>query len=742
MHELDGEQGLIATAFTTEVDEMVELAEVAPRQRNERWFHETLALITKSQNPDTLSKPKALETVLPNGVTVYGLEGTLEVQQLADVVNSYPEIFQDSGGFVNIDQSEWMKIPLLDNWQEMIPKRQARVYPQGNDAKEVIDRTFNGLHETGRMSWSTKGTPFSWPVFVVWKTAKQKRIGRAVVDMRGLNHLALRDAYPIPLQSDILSAVHGCSYITVIDCASFFYQWKVALEDRHKLTVVTHRGQEQFNVAVMGFKNSVSYVQRQIDRILRPFRDFSRAYVDDVVIFSKTLKEHITHLHQVFQCFLEIGISIGPSKAFIGFPSIKLLGQYIDSFGLVTAEDKIKAISQLEYPDTLQNLEHYLGLTGWLRGYVPFYATKAEPLQLLKTSLLRKSPVEGAPRRAYTLRTRLEKPTIAEQASFDAIQDSFSKPTCLFHHNPAHQLYLDVDTSLGGIGVMVYHVKDDLVFPPGKYPSRNDVEPVLFLSRLLNTAEKNYWPTELEVAGLVWAVRKVRHMIESSKSPVRVFTDHGAITGIVRQRSLETESTDRANLLLVRASNYLQQFNLDVHHKPGTMHVVPDALSRLKSPTEPPLYPELDFADVNYAATIGQISDDFKKQIQEAYATDKKCPQLIQQIKENDKLAENKAELPFAMKDGLLWHHVLPIPSIPCCAFITSSVMTRSTPCCSSKSIINSFPFPEFPAAAFTTSSVMTTSAPCCLSRSAIYTVRQLASCWIRGVWALLSGVG
>jgi hypothetical protein len=113
MHELDGEQGLIATAFTTEVDEMVELAEVAPRQRNERWFHETLALITKSQNPDTLSKPKALETVLPNGVTVYGLEGTLEVQQLADVVNSYPEIFQDSGGFVNIDQSEWMKIPLV-----------------------------------------------------------------------------------------------------------------------------------------------------------------------------------------------------------------------------------------------------------------------------------------------------------------------------------------------------------------------------------------------------------------------------------------------------------------------------------------------------------------------------------------------------------------------------------------------------------------------------------------------------
>jgi hypothetical protein len=67
----------------------------------------------------------------------------------------------------------------------------------------------------------------------------------------------------------------------------------VAPEDRHKLIVVLHRGQEQFNVAVMGFKNSVSYVQRQIDRILRPVRYFARAYINDVVVFSKTLEEHL-----------------------------------------------------------------------------------------------------------------------------------------------------------------------------------------------------------------------------------------------------------------------------------------------------------------------------------------------------------------------------------------------------------------------------------------------------------------
>ena len=142
-----------------------------------------------------------------------------------------------------------------------MPEKAARVYPQGTESRECIDKPFDELHKTGRMSWSAKATPFSFPVFVVWKIAQNgERKGRVVVDIRTVNHLAQLDAYPIPLQSDIIAAVAGCGYISVIDCASFFYHWRVAPEDRHKLIVVSHRGQEQFNVAVMGFKNSVSYV--------------------------------------------------------------------------------------------------------------------------------------------------------------------------------------------------------------------------------------------------------------------------------------------------------------------------------------------------------------------------------------------------------------------------------------------------------------------------------------------------
>ena len=114
------------------------------------------------------------------------------------------------------------------------------------------------------MSWSTEGTPFAFPVFVVWKTVllrpekKLHRKGRVVVDIRGLNKISTPDAYPIPRQEDITAAVAGCHYITVTDGFSFFYQWLVTQEDHYKLTVTSHRGLKY--IALIGYRNFPLYV--------------------------------------------------------------------------------------------------------------------------------------------------------------------------------------------------------------------------------------------------------------------------------------------------------------------------------------------------------------------------------------------------------------------------------------------------------------------------------------------------
>ena len=135
-----------------------------------------------------------------------------------------------------------MRIPLRSNWEDKALKT-ARVYLIGEDSKRVINETFDKLYKQGRIEWSTNSTPFSYSIFVVWTMRPDgTRKGRAVVDIRGLNAITLLDIYALPLQVELISAVKGCKYITVIDVASFFYQWRVYLEDRYKLSVVTYRG--------------------------------------------------------------------------------------------------------------------------------------------------------------------------------------------------------------------------------------------------------------------------------------------------------------------------------------------------------------------------------------------------------------------------------------------------------------------------------------------------------------------
>ncbi|OQD67322.1 hypothetical protein PENDEC_c039G03438 [Penicillium decumbens] len=166
---------------------------------------------------------------------------------------------------------------------------------------------------------------------------------------------------------------------------------------------------------------------------------------------------------------------------------------------------------------------------------------------------------------------------------------------------------MDVDASQeAGHGVMLFHVRDDY-----KHTNLQDpppptaVEPILFLSRLLTPAEKSYWPTELEVSCIVWAIRKARHMIEAAPEDLTpiAYTDHIATINLATSHT--TASPDRLNLRLVRASQYIQQFRIKIHHRSGRSNLIAHALSRLpsKAPTQPKPDDDLDALAVDVLDT-------------------------------------------------------------------------------------------------------------------------------------------
>ncbi|KAI1007621.1 hypothetical protein K3495_g607 [Podosphaera aphanis] len=262
-----------------------------------------------------------------------------------------------------------------------------------------------------------------------------------------------------------------------------------------------------------------------------------------------------------------------------------MLGQRVDALGLSSITEKLKAIAILKFPKTLKHLKYSLGLTSWLRQYIPHCAQKSAPLQHQKIDLYKQLQSSGVTQGTKRLRQadklHLESPTEAELESFHLLQKDFLRPTMLHHFISHRQLYADLDASTKGIGAKVYHATVDP-------PTSKSVQPIFFLSRLLKPTERHYWPTELELAALYWVVAKTRHLIEASKLPTIFYTDHPVSIQIATKTSMNTTSLVRMNPRHHQSSEFLSRFRIIVKHKPGKLNVVPDALSRLDTITEIP----------------------------------------------------------------------------------------------------------------------------------------------------------
>jgi hypothetical protein len=185
----------------------------------------------------------------------------------------------------------------------------------------------------------------------------------------------------------------------------------------------------------------------------------------------------------------------------------------------------------------------------------------------------------------------------------------------------------------------------------------------MFLSKALTLTEQKYGSTELEVAGLCWVIKKIRHLIESSTAgPLIVFTDHSATPTIAKQ----TKSDTRANTKLRRASDYLSQFKLDIRHKPGKSHIVPDALSRLEGqPPRKAVNEDGEILDVfAFHVSLAELTEETKTRLQNDYRKDPHWSKILAmlEIEAARDLHTGMQNAPnglsFALRDGLIYHVV------------------------------------------------------------------------------------
>ena len=452
--------------------------------------------------------------------------------QFAKLLTSYSDVI--SSGLHDVGCTPVIKMHINTGQAAPIKQAPRRIpycyMPEVNKELAVLEQT--GIISKGESSWAS-------PIVIVRKKTGEIRI---CVDYRKLNAVTIKDAYPLPRVDDLLDALSGSAYFSSLDLASGYFNVEVAEEDKPKTAFCTPFNTYIYNRMPFGLSNAVAVFQRLMTAVLGGLIGHQAcAYLDDVIIFSKTFEEHIARLQNVLQRFRETKLKIKLSKCSFCASSVQFLGHVVDKNGIRPDKTKISKIVAWPEPKGLDEVRSFLGFANYYRRFVHNYAQISKPLARL---MEKDAPFEW---------------TDECSRSFKSLKLNLSTTPILAYPKFDKPFILDTDASGYAIGAVLSQIDDSKV-----------ERPIAFFSRLLSKPEQNYSVTRKELLAMIDAMEQYRVYLLGKKFLVR--TDHSALKWLHSFK----EPTGQVARWLER----LAEFDYIVEHRAGRLHGNADALSR------------------------------------------------------------------------------------------------------------------------------------------------------------------
>ncbi|GBG75655.1 hypothetical protein CBR_g20282 [Chara braunii] len=204
------------------------------------------------------------------------------------------------------------------------------VYRMGQGELEELRRQIDDMIDRGWIRPSE--SEFDAPVLFVPKKGGKLRM---CIDYRGLNRITRNNAYPLPRIDDLLDAAGGCKVFSKIDLKSGYHQIEVDPSDQHKTAFKTRNGLYEFIVMPFGLTNAPATFQSLMDKVLRhQLNRFVVVYLDDILIFSRSMEKHVKHLEEVLQVLKDAQLHLNLEKSEFGRDSVIYLGHQMSASGL------------------------------------------------------------------------------------------------------------------------------------------------------------------------------------------------------------------------------------------------------------------------------------------------------------------------------------------------------------------------------------------------------------------------
>jgi hypothetical protein len=343
-------------------------------------------------------------------------------------------------------------------------------------------------------------SPWGAPVLFV---KKKDGTFRMCIDYRELNKITIKNKYPLPRIDDLFDQLQGAQIFSKIDLRSGYHQLKIRREDISKMAFRTRYGHYKYVVMPFGLANAPAAFMDLMNWVFHDFLDqFVVVFIDDILIYSKSLEEHEDHLRRVLQRLREKRLYAKFSKCEFWLDKVIFLGHVVSRDGISVDPRKVEAVVNWERPTNVHEIRSFLGLASYYRRFVEGFSKLSGPL----TALTRKN-------------ARFLWTDECEQ-SFQELKRRLVTAPVLTLPSESCGFVIYSDASRKGLGCVLMQ----------------NSKVVAYASRQLKSYELNYPTHDLELAAVVFALKIWRHYLYGERC--EIFTDHKSLKHLFTQKEL------------------------------------------------------------------------------------------------------------------------------------------------------------------------------------------------------------
>jgi len=383
----------------------------------------------------------------------------------------------------------------------------------------------------------------SYASFILFVEKKDGSL-RFCVDYRKLNALTKRNRYPLLLIDETLARIQGSKYLTRLNIIVVFNKLRMHSKSEDLTIFITSFDFYKYHVMSFELINGSTFYQHYMNDVLFDYlHQFCQTYLDDIIIYSKTLKKHKKHVRLVLHRLREIDLQMNINKCKFHVQEISFLELLLFIERLKMNFRKVQAVVEWSTSTNLTQMQFFIDFCNFYRRFIKNFSK-------IVRSMVR-----------LTQKEVIFEWNHACQTIFDHMKKRMTEASILRHFDQNRKAILETDS--------FNYVNDDIL---SQYDDEETLHSMIYYSKNLSLAECNYEIYDKKLLAIIRAFKHWRPELKLTELSIKMFIDHQALTSLMKNKELSRRQ--------MRWVQKLVNFNFKIMYRSGKQNIKVDALTR------------------------------------------------------------------------------------------------------------------------------------------------------------------